>query len=85
MVSGTGQGDIQGPPIFNVCLNWAAEIAEKHKAISGLLVLQKGTEQLEEEVITDTDYADDISVSMRQKMVYEKQRIFYPIMPHIRT
>ena len=39
VANGTGQEDIQGPPIFNVCLNWAAEMAEMHKTISRGLVL----------------------------------------------
>ena len=47
VANGTGQRDIQGPPIFNVCLNWAAEMAEMHKAISRGLVLQEGTAELE--------------------------------------
>ena len=62
VANGTGQGDIQGPPIFNVCLKWAAEMAEMRKAISRVLVLQEGKEELEEEAIMDTDYADDMVV-----------------------
>ena len=62
VANGTGQGHIQGPPIFNVCLNWAAEMAEMHKVISRGLVLQEGTSELEEEALMDTDYADDMAV-----------------------
>ena len=32
--SGTGQGDIQGPPVFNFCLNFAAFMAETNESIS---------------------------------------------------
>ena len=32
--SGTGQGDIQAPPIFNFCLDFAASMAEQNKIIS---------------------------------------------------
>ena len=39
--SGTGQGDIQGPPLFNFCLNFAAFMAETNKAISHGVVLHK--------------------------------------------
>ena len=39
--SGTGQGDIQGPPVFNFCLNFTAFMAETNKSISHGLVLQK--------------------------------------------
>ena len=37
-------------------------MAEMHKAISRGLVLQEGTEELEEEAVMDTDYADDMTV-----------------------
>ena len=37
-------------------------MAEMHKAISRGLVLQEGTEELEEEAVMDTDYADDMAV-----------------------
>ena len=30
----TGQGDIQGPPVFNFCLNFAAYMAETNKTAS---------------------------------------------------
>ena len=60
--NGTGKGDVQGPPIFNVCFNWAEEMAEIHKAISRGLVPQEITEEIEEEAVMDTDYADDMAV-----------------------
>ena len=62
VASGTGQGDIQGSPIFNVCLNWAAQLAEQHKTISKGMVLHQATEDLEEDVVMDTDYADEKAV-----------------------
>ena len=40
---GTGQGDIQGPPVFNVCLNFAAQLAEQYKTVSKGLVLRVGS------------------------------------------
>ena len=39
--SGIGQGDIQGPSIFDFCLNFGIFLAEFHKAISHGAVLQK--------------------------------------------
>ena len=47
---------------FLMCLNWAAEMAEMQKTISRGLVLQKGTAELEEEALMDTNYADDMEV-----------------------
>ena len=32
--SGTGQGDVQGPPIFNLVKNWALELTGKFKTVS---------------------------------------------------
>ena len=60
--SGTGQGDIQGPPIFNFCLNFAAFMAEQNKTISHGVVLQKKSKGVEEKVVLDTDYADDMAI-----------------------
>ena len=60
--SGTGQGDIQGPPIFNFCLNFAAFIAEANKTISHGAVLQEKSKKVEEKVVMDTDYADDMAI-----------------------
>ena len=60
--SGTGQGDIQGPPVFNFCLNFGIFLAEVHKAISHGAVLQKELKGADEKVIMDSDYADDLAV-----------------------
>ena len=60
--SGTGQGDIQGPPVFNFCLNFAAFIAEANKTISHGAVLQEKSKKVEEKVVMDTDYADDMAI-----------------------
>ena len=57
---GIGQGDIQGPPIFNFCLNFWTFEAEVNKAISHGAILQKKLKGVEEKVVIDTDYADDI-------------------------
>ena len=62
VASGIEQGDIQRPPIFNVCVNWAGQLAKEHKTISKGLELHEATEDLEEEVVMDTDYADDMAV-----------------------
>lgn len=61
VTSGTGQGDIQGPPVFNVCLNFAAQLAEQHKTVSRGLVLQVGYDEPDVTVM-DKDYADDMAV-----------------------
>lgn len=67
--SGTGQGDIQGPPIFNVCLNFAAQLAEQNKTIGKGLVLHKATSSEEDDItILDTDYADDMAVLDNSKL-----------------
>ena len=81
VANGTGQGDIHGQPTFNVCLNWAAEIVEMHKAISRGLVLQEGTAELEERHLL-TQIMRIWRFSIGLKMVYRKQQIFYPIMPY---
>ena len=60
--SGTGQGDIQAPPVFNFCLNFSAYLAETNKTISQGAVLQKEMKTVEEKVILDTDYADDMAI-----------------------
>ncbi len=60
--SGTGQGDIQGPPLFNVCINLAAQLAELSKALTKGAVLQKAISPAQEDtVVLDTDYADDMA------------------------
>ena len=60
--SGTGQGDIQGPPIFNFCLNLAAFMDEQNKTISHGVLLQRKSKGVEEKVILDIDYADDMAI-----------------------
>ena len=60
--SGTGQGDIHGPPIFNVCLNLAASLTEANKNISKGLILQHPESNQLAKTILDTDYADDMAV-----------------------
>ena len=60
--SGTGQGDIQGPPVFNVCLNFAVQLAEQNKTIGKGLVLHKSESPEEPDItVMDTDYADDMA------------------------
>ena len=60
--SGTGQGDVQGPPIFNLVINWALELAERFKRLSKALILQKRqSSRCPEKCVMDLDYADDIA------------------------
>ena len=60
--SGTGQGDIQGPPVFNVCLNLAAQLVEMNKVISQGALIQKGIPpDIPAISVTDLDYADDMA------------------------
>ena len=62
VLSGTGQGDIQGPPVFNIVINWAAQLAESHKTVSRGLALHGYESNREEDWILDLDYADDMAV-----------------------
>ena len=60
--SGTGQGDVQGPPIFNLVLNWGLELAEKFKNISRGFTLQyRQSSRQPEKCAIDLDYADNIA------------------------
>ena len=60
VLSGTGQGDIQGPVVFNVCLNLAVELSEAHGSPSRGLVLRQEGDSVE--TVLDCDYADDMAV-----------------------
>ena len=61
--SGTGQGDIQGSPIFNVCINLAAQRVEMSKIITHGAVLQKSGTSCHKEInLLDVDYADDMAL-----------------------
>ena len=60
--SGTGQGDIQGPPVFNFCLNFSAYLMEQKKVISRGATLQRASPGVEEKHLLDTDYADDMAL-----------------------
>ena len=60
--SGTGQGDIQGPPVFNFCLNFSAYLMEQQKVISKGVTLQCESSRVEEKHILGTDYADDMAL-----------------------
>ena len=67
--SGTGQGDIQGPPVFNVCLNFAAQLTEQNKILSRGAVLQIASPPDELEIaVMDTDYADDMATMDNTKL-----------------
>ena len=60
--SGTGQGDVQGPPIFNLVINWGLELAEKFKNISrGFTLQRRQSSRQPEKCVIDLDYADDIA------------------------
>jgi hypothetical protein len=58
----SGTGDIQEPPVFNFCLNFAAFIAETNKTTSRGAVLLKKSKEVEEKMVLDTDYADDMDI-----------------------
>jgi len=60
--SGTGQGDIQGPPVFNVCINLAAYLTEQRKRLSTGAVLLQETPGQPAVSVLDTDYADDMAL-----------------------
>ena len=60
--SGTGQGDIQGPPVFNFCLNFSAYLMEQKKVISRGATLQPASPGVEGKHLLDTDYADDMAL-----------------------
>ena len=73
--TGTGQGDIQGPPapIFNVGINWCTAMAESSKVVSKGYPLQRGCTEIQparprrkakkaavtEANVMDIDYTDD--------------------------
>ena len=60
---GTGQGDIQAPPLFNIVLNWALEQAMSNKTISSGFTLQhRQSSRQPARHVTDADYADDLGV-----------------------
>ena len=61
--SGTEKGDIQGPPIFNVCINLAAQRVEMSKGMTHGAVLQKpGISSHEEISLLNVDYAYDMAL-----------------------
>ena len=58
-----GRGDIQGPPILNLCINLAAQRTESSKVLTHGAVLQRlATASQEEVTVLDTDYADDMAL-----------------------
>ena len=60
--SGTGQGDIQGPPVFNVCINLVMELVEYYKRISkGMLLEKSWSPDVRDITVVDVDYADDLA------------------------
>ena len=60
--SGTGQGDVQGPPIFNLVINFGLEMAERYKIISrGLTLQHRLSSRQPEKCVIDLDYADDLA------------------------
>lgn len=60
--SGTGQGDIQGPPIFNFCLNLVAHLTETNKVVSQGAALQLESPRHAGVSLMDMDYADDMAL-----------------------
>ena len=60
--SGTGQGDIQGPPVFNVCMNLVMELVEFYKRVSkGMLLEKSWCPEVRDVTVVDVDYADDLA------------------------
>ena len=71
--SGTaGQGDIQGPPVFNFCLNFSAYLMELNKVISKGALLQLPAPGVEEKHLLDTDDADDMAMLDNSKEGLQK-------------
>ena len=60
--SGTRQGDIQSPPLFNFYLNFSAYLMGQEKVISGGASLQRASPGVEGKHLLDTDYADDMAL-----------------------
>jgi hypothetical protein len=60
--SGTGQSDVQEPPIFNLVVNRGLELAEKFKNIShGFTLQHRQSSRQPEKFVIDLVYADDIA------------------------
>ena len=63
-MSEAGQGDIQAPPIFNVVLNLALNLAVKEKSVSSGFTLQKRQSSRQPETsLVEFDYADDLAAT----------------------
>ena len=60
--SGTGQGYIQGPLVFNFCLNFSANLMEQERVISTGVTLQRASPGVEEKHLLDKDSADDMAL-----------------------
>ena len=65
--SGTGQGDIQGPQVFNLCLNFSANLMEQKKVIRRVDALQLASPGVEKKHLLDTYYVDDMALLMNIK------------------
>ena len=76
--SGTGQGDIQGPPVFNFCLNFSAYLMEQKKVMSKGVTLQHASPGVEGKYLLDTDYADVTAVPYTTKLVESTRRLLNP-------
>ena len=75
--SGTGQGDVQGPPIFNLVINWALELAEKFKTVSkGFVLQQRQSSRLPEKNVMDLDYADDIAAMDNTAQLFHYNTVY---------
>ena len=75
--SGTGQGDIQGPPVINFCLNFSAYLMEQKRVISRGATLQRAFPGVEEKDLLDTDYADDMALLHHIEECWMKPPTFY--------
>lgn len=52
--SGTGQDDIQGPPVFNFCLSFSAYLMEQNKVVSKAARLHHASSGLEESLLDNS-------------------------------
>ena len=71
VASGTSQGTVQAPPLFNIILNWVLEqaIAEK-TASQGLILQHRLSSRCPEKHVTDANYAYQIETHVTVLLNY---------------
>lgn len=61
--SGTGQGDVQAPPLLNVIFNWCLEQAIDEKIISrGFTLQQRSCSRKPAKYLIDADFGDNLAL-----------------------